>query len=120
MGDVSGLGHSFYIERGARPEEGGCQFHQIADPITGGQLLGVASEDRQNACKGKKQSRYLSGGETIILQDEVCSQGYPKRMGVKKDYRPGSGGEGQAPINEKKFSAKKQANDDPVDYVLSI
>jgi hypothetical protein len=80
----------------------------------------VASEDRYYACKGKKKTGDLSGGETVILQDEVCSQGYPKRMSVEKDYRPGSGGEGQAPINEEKFSSKKKANDDPVDYVLSL
>jgi hypothetical protein len=41
-------------------------------------------------------------------------------MGVKKDYRPGSGGEGQTPINEEKFSSKKNANDESVDYVLSL
>jgi hypothetical protein len=41
-------------------------------------------------------------------------------MSVEKDDRPGSGGEGQAPINEEKFSSKKKANDDPVDYVLSL
>jgi len=80
----------------------------------------MASEDRYNTREGKKQTSYLSRGETVILQDEVRSQGYPERMSVEKDYRPGSGGEGQAPINEEKFSSKKTANDDPVDYVLSL
>jgi hypothetical protein len=67
VGDVSGLGHSFYIECSARPEESGCQFHEIPYPITAGQLLGMASEDRYDTGEGKKQTSYLSRGETVIL-----------------------------------------------------